>query len=429
MISFIRKKLLLSVLFFFLLSHIPFAQSKGKDSLLYKDFKTHLDSAQNILFNNPKNAARIATKARDLAVKGNFKSDIGDAYNTIGNAYHLLGNYKEASYNYSQALNIFENRKSIRGKVATFVNLGVLHIDQNDLDGAKKYYNEAIENALIIKDSANLASCYNNLGIVFQQQLQLDSALNLYNKALEIRKGLNRIGAICNSYINIATVYYDKKEYEKCLEYLLNAYTIDSTYSSDLLFKNLSDVYIQLGRFNEAEQFGLKALQIAQETENTRLLADVYQNLYAVYQKLNQPQNAYDYADKAFKIKDELSSEENKRIITEMDAKYESDKKEQQIALQESQLEREKTLRYSMVVIIFLFIAFAIFLYLAYRNKKKTSLLLAQQKTLIEEQKMVVEEKQKALLDSIQYAKRIQQAILPAEAYIERIIYKTKNDK
>lgn len=65
----------------------------------------------------------------------------------------------------------------------------------------------------------------------------------------------------------------------------------------------------------------------------------------------------------------------------------------------------------------------------AYRNKKKTSLLLAQQKTLIEEQKMVVEEKQKALLDSIHYAKSIQQAILPTEAYIERILYKTKNNK
>lgn len=164
----------------------------------------------------------------------------------------------------------------------------------------------------------------------------------MYNKALEIRKRLNRTGAVCTSYINIATVYFDKKEYEKSLEHLLNAYTLDSTYSTDLLLKNLSGVYLELGRFKAAEQFGLKALQIAQETENTRLLADAYQNLYVVYQKLNQPQKAHDYADKAFKIKDELSSEENKRIITEMDSKYERDKKEQQIALQKSQLEREK---------------------------------------------------------------------------------------
>lgn len=426
MIFFVRKKTLLSVLFFFLYLSV-FAQSQCKDSLLHKTFKAHLDSAQKILFSNPKNAARIATKARDLAVKGNFQLDIGDAYNTIGNAFHLLGDYKEAAYNYRQALKIFEKNKSTKGKVGTFVNLGVLHIDQNDLDGAKKYYNQAVENALIIKDTANLASCYNNLGIVYQQQEKLDSALLLYNKSLEIRKGLNRTGAICNSYINIATVYYDKKEYEKSLEHLLNAYTLDSTYSSDLLFKNLSDVYLQLGKFSEAEQFSLKALQIAQETENTRLLADVYKNLYAVYQKLNQPQKAYDFADMAFKIKEELSSEENKRIISEMDAKYETEKKEQQIALQEIQLEREKTLRYSMVVVIFLFIAFAIFLYMAYRNKKKTSLLLAQQKAIIEEQKMIVEEKQKALLDSIHYAKRIQQAMLTPESIIEKSFERLKN--
>jgi hypothetical protein len=65
---------------------------------------------------------------------------------------------------------------------------------------------------------------------------------------------------------------------------------------------------------------------------------------------------------------------------------------------------------------------------LAYRNKKKTSILLAQQKAMIEEQKLIVEEKQKALLDSIHYAKRIQQAMLPADSFIERIIKKTKND-
>lgn len=153
----------------------------------------------------------------------------------------------------------------------------------------------------------------------------------------------------------------------------------------------------------------------------------MYKNLYAVYQKLNQPQKAYDFADMAFKIKEELSSEENKRIISEMDAKYETEKKEQQIEIQEIRLEREKTLRYSMVVVIFLFIAFAIFLYMAYRNKKKTSLLLAQQKAMIEEQKMIVEEKQKALLDSIHYAKRIQQAMLTPESIIEKSFERLKN--
>ncbi len=429
MISVKRKHVLLSVLFFFAFSNTPFAQKQSKDSLLYKEFKTFSDSADQNLYQNPKAAARFATKARDIAIKGNFKSDIADCYNTIGNAYHLQGNYKEASYNYAQALKIFEEIKSARGQVATFVNLGILHVDQNDKEGAKKYYGEAIKNAIIIGDSNNLASSYNNLAIVFQNENKLDTALVLYNKALDIRSKQNKTKAVCNSLINIATVYYDNKAYEKCLEHLLRAYNTDSTFSTDLLFKNLSDVYVQLGRLKEAESFGLKALNIARETENTRLLVDIYKNLFSVYQNLNEPQKAYVYADLAFNLKDELSSEENKRIISEMDAKYESEKKEQQIALQESRLEREKQLRYSMFAIIVLFVAFVVFLYLAYRNKKKTTLLLAEQKNMIETQKVIVEEKQKALLDSIHYAKRIQQALLPSESFIERIINKTKNDK
>jgi cbb3-type cytochrome oxidase subunit 3 len=420
------KNVLFQILFLFFFSAAFCGES---DSLLYKEFRQYADSAQNNLFVNPKAAARFATKARDIAIKSNLKSDIADCYNTIGNAYHLQGNYKEASYNYAQALKIFEEIKSVRGQVATFINLGILHVDQNDKEGAKKYYGEAIKNALIIKDSANLASSYNNLAIIFQNDYQLDTALALYNSSLDIRLKLNKKSAVCNSYINIATIYFDKKEYEKCLTHLLRAYETDSTVSADLLFKNLSDVYLELGKNTDAENYGLKALEIAKETQNTRLLALVYKTLFAVYQRLNEPQKAYMYADLAFNLNDELSSEENKRIISEMDAKYETEKKEQQIALQESRLEREKQLRYSMFAIIVLFIAFVVFLYFAYRNKKKTSLLLAEQKNMIEEQKVIVEEKQKALLDSIHYAKRIQQALLPSEPFIERIINKTKKDK
>lgn len=422
----VRKVEELSFLFLFTFSSFVFAQKQSKDTLLYNEFKIFADSAQYNLYNNPKLAVRLATKARDLAIKGNFKSSVGDMYNTIGNAYHLQANYKEAAYNYSQALKVFEELKSVHGQVATFVNLGILHIDQNDTEGAKKYYNEAVKNAIIIGDSNNLASSYNNLAIVFQNENKLDTALALYNKALDIRSKQNKTKAVCNSLINIATVYYDNKEYEKCLEHLFRAYNTDSIFSTDLLFKNLSDVYVQLGRFKEAEEFGLKALDIAQETENTRLLVDIYKNLFSVYQNINEPKKAYLYADMAFNLKDELSSEDNKRIISEMAAKYESEKKEQQIVLQESRLEREKQLRFSMIAIIVLFIVFAVFLYLAYRNKKKTSILLAQQKAMIEEQKLIVEEKQKALLDSIHYAKRIQQAMLPTESFIERVINKTK---
>ncbi len=422
-----RKRLALSSIFLFFLSVYSIAQTDSRDTLLYREFKIYADSAQNLLFSNPKVSVRLATKARDLAIKGYFKSDVGDMYNIIGNAYHLQANYQEAAYNYSQALKVFKEHKIIRGQVATFVNLGILHVDQNDIKGAKKYYNEAIKNAMTIGDSNNLASSYNNLAIVFQNENMLDTALLLYNKALDIRSKQNKTKAICNSFINIATVYYDKKEYEKCLEYLLNAYNTDSTFSTDLLFKNISDVYIQFGRHKEAEEFGLKALYIARETENERLLVDIYRNLFSVYLNLNELPKAYQYADMAFNLKDELSKEENKRIISEMDAKYENEKMEQQIALQESRLDREMQIRFSMIAIIILFVVFAVFLYFAYRNKRKDNLIITQQKQEVEKQKALIEQKQKEILDSIRYAKRIQDCMLPKEKIMHRNVNKLKN--
>ena len=67
-------------------------------------------------------------------------------------------------------------------------------------------------------------------------------------------------------------------------------------------------------------------------------------------------------------------------------------------------------------------VAAIIFVSILYRRIKKARKDLIKKNEEIQLQKMVIEEKQKEIIDSINYAKRIQQSLLPTEKYLERVL-------
>jgi hypothetical protein len=86
-------------------------------------------------------------------------------------------------------------------------------------------------------------------------------------------------------------------------------------------------------------------------------------------------------------------------------------KKKEAISLAEQK--KQKVIIYSVSAVLVLVIGFAFFVYRSFLEKKRANIEIGQQKTIIEQ-------KQKEIIDSIQYAKRIQVALLTPERYIER---------
>lgn len=117
--------------------------------------------------------------------------------------------------------------------------------------------------------------------------------------------------------------------------------------------------------------------------------------------------------------------------------KHLQDKKD---AINAEEVEKQTVIRNSFIVGFILILFFAVFIFRAYRNKQKTNLIITQQKEevekskhIIEVQKKEVDERQKEIIESITYAKRLQEAILPPQAFIDKhipnnfILYKPKD--
>ncbi|HEY6160088.1 MAG TPA: hypothetical protein VI112_02665, partial [Bacteroidia bacterium] len=130
---------------------------------------------------------------------------------------------------------------------------------------------------------------------------------------------------------------------------------------------------------------------------------------------------ALEHYKKFIAARDSISNEENTKKQTRSEMQYEFDKKESQA--QAEQDKRDAVTRiiiYSISGGLVLVLLLAVFIYHSYRQKQKANIIIMWQKEEVEKQKHLVEEKQKEILDSIHYAKRIQHSLLPREAYISR---------
>ena len=119
-----------------------------------------------------------------------------------------------------------------------------------------------------------------------------------------------------------------------------------------------------------------------------------------------------------------------------MQSKFKSKEQEVEIKLHQAETAKQKSINNFIIGIIILVLLIAVFLVIAYKDKRKANSLLQLQKQEIENQKEIVDqaytelhEKNKEILDSIHYAQRIQKALLTSEKYIERNLNKLSNKK
>ncbi len=351
------------------------------------------------------------------------KTRIANAYNNIGTIYYSQGRYDKALENYLPSLTI---RKSIDDKkdiAASYINIGNVHLAQGSYDRALENYLASLKMSESIGDKQNMAISYNNIGIVYKYQDNYDKALENYFASLRIFEKTGDKQRIASSYSNIGIIYAAQGNPAKALKNQLaslkiseeigNKYGIASSYnnmgdiymhngSTDLALKNyfasmsifeeivnkqgMAISYISIGQaymnklnYKEASVWLQRAQQLAKETGSLPLLLDAYKGLSKAGEKMSDYRNAYHYHQLYFQLKDSLFNEKSNKQITEMQTKYETEKKEkenklliQQSLLQEARIEKRTLVMIMLIGMLVFAISIFIFIYTRYKLKQKT---------------------------------------------------------
>lgn len=335
------------------------------------------------------------------------KYGIANSYNHIGLIYYSQGRYEEALKSHEASLKIKLELNDKKGIIASHVNMGNVYHDKGDLNAALKSYYAGISAAEKMGDKQVIGTCYNNIGSAYLRQNNYSYAIKNYKKALEVREGTG-----------------DK-------------------YGDAMSYCNLSDVYCQLDNYKEAESYAKKALELATELEALELIKTANNALSNVYNKTGNYAGAFKHYKAFVTAKDSITNEQNTRKSLETQMQYDFDKKmtadsirvagERKILA--TQLSYEKNMRLVLYGGIILLIVFAVFMVNRFRvtmgQKNIIELKEKQaqkQKQIIAHQKDVVEGKQKEILDSINYALRIQRSLLASDALLNRNLRKTSED-
>ncbi|MBK8367516.1 MAG: SpoIIE family protein phosphatase [Bacteroidetes bacterium] len=141
-----------------------------------------------------------------------------------------------------------------------------------------------------------------------------------------------------------------------------------------------------------------------------------------LYKQLGKASQALEYSMECSSLKDTLYNKDQTSITAEMQTRFATEKKQQENEILNLQVKSESFIKTIFIIAAGLLLVIAFFIFRGLRQKQKANIALEEKNKIIEEQKQTVEhqkhiaeEQNKDITDSIRYAERIQNAILPPE--------------
>jgi tetratricopeptide (TPR) repeat protein len=366
------------------------------------------------------------------------KKGIAASLNNIGNIYSDQGNNSEALKNYLAALKIKEETADKKGIAASLNNIGLIYWYQGNYPEALKNYLACLKIYEETGDKKGIASSLNNIGLIYSDQGNYPEAHKNYLACLRISEETGDKKGIAASLNNIGNVYWYQGNYPEALKNCLACLKIyEETGDKHGIASSLGSigsVYTKTGKAEEGRNFILQALLLSNEIGALDFVKNNYLFLSEADSALGNYQASFENYKQYIIYRDSLLNEENTQNTIQQQMQYEFDKKEaltqaeqnKKDALALEELEQQKMQRNGFIAGFSLMMLLAGVSYRNYRNKQKANMLLAHKNE-------VIEEKQKEILDSINYAKRIQAAILPPERIVKQylpnsfILYKPKD--
>ncbi|MFO7863218.1 MAG: tetratricopeptide repeat protein, partial [Salinivirgaceae bacterium] len=275
-------------------------------------------------------------------------------------------------------------------------------------------------------NEAGLRNTYTNLGLVYSDLSQYEKAINAFNQSLTISKKQKNKPAIASGYVNIAMAYQSAERYKEALSAAENA------------------------------------LELAQELDQLELVRSCYGMLAEIHKALGNSEETMEYFNRYSTFDKHLKEQEFKQIKQESEevvlkAQFQKQKTEQELSQERGRLratedtlmhvsqilakqkhinrlqeEKEKVLqerlrneaiiRYLLLGIAVIIFVFAFFIFRQVRKTKKVNTALAKKNEEIKAQSDEIRIQAEKIRASIQYAQRIQTAVLPPEPLFEKYL-------
>jgi tetratricopeptide (TPR) repeat protein len=427
------------------------------------------------------NASKAVELADHVLKEGNFVNGASKysvlytkslALNNVGVYYNIEGNYDKALEYFERSLKIREDMADKMGITESLNNIGLIYNTMGDITKALDYYGRSLKLKERIADKEGIATLLNNIAVIYYRQGDLINSLEYHKKSLKISESLGDKTSVGESLSNIAIIFQKEGKFNEALDYCNKSLKIAEEFGEKqnmaVALNNIGNLLLNQKKVDEALPYYKRSLKIKREMGDKRGIAYAFANLgllhYTAFTvKPSGPgakdlSLAFNYSDSALKLskkigfpeniknsqrllsdienerhnyqsafehykqyvlfRDSINNEQTRKASVKHQLKYEYEKKEAVIKEQQEKerLVAEQKSRFQNIVIasvligMLLVVIFAIFIFRSLKTTRR--------------QKLLIEHKQKEILDSIHYAKRIQTALIPDEKHFERSLHR-----
>ncbi|MBU8891347.1 MAG: tetratricopeptide repeat-containing sensor histidine kinase [Bacteroidales bacterium] len=369
----------------------------------------------------------LGQKALDISEELDFEYGTAKSLFQLGLVLRYQSNYQKAIEYSKKSYNLFEKMDKSEEKARVLNSLGNTYKRVGDYKKSVEYFISSLKIYTEISDSVKVSYVMNNLGVLYLEMGEYEKSLDFHLQNLEVRRklGVDK-ELIFKTLMNIGAVYRETNENNKALDYYKEAINLidknTNKYYQLSLLQNMGDIYQIKRYFKSAKNYYLKALEIEEEIgEQDRLIytlqglgnvliiernynegfayllraynlakdqgnllkwKNLSESLIWAYQITGDYKNGLYYQKIYQSVSDSLLGLEKIKQITELEHRYDAEKREQQIAFLEKEQEIQK-LNYSKktieankknfqknILIIFVVFAIVFVAFLIRKNKK-----------------------------------------------------------
>ncbi len=352
--------------------------------------------------------------------------------NTVGRVHYVYGTDQTITeQSFLRTVDIYTELKDTVKLASAYMNLGVILGVMGDVKGQRKYYFEALKVKELVGDPDDLARVHYNLGSSYAaDDDSLEIARQFLEKALAHYETKTSKSAHAMALASLADVDMKEKKYsdalEKCLTGLKAGDRVEPWVQVQLLV-TAGDCYVKLGNSKQALGYLEKGQRYANKHGLRFYERQALAHLANSYADARNYGKAYWALNRYTALHDSMLNEETIKNREEMEAKFHAREKELKIQnletnerakqalidAQEIQLQQSWWMLIGAGIGIVLLGALAVVVFRSAQQRKKDNALIMRQKKEVEMQKLLVEERSNEVTESIQYAKRLQNAVLP----------------
>lgn len=383
----------------------------------------------------PQKAIDYAEAAKGIAESIDYTKGVALALKYVGMGYYIQADWMDVILAWKQSAAEFEKIDDKVGISNMLNNLGAINNNEGDDTKALELFLESLKISEEIGDTLRISSALINIGLVYLKNTAThDKAEEILSRALKLCQAIDYPNGIGTAAVNLGGIFYQRDEFEKALEYYqltLKTFRESSSGNVPFALNNVGKAYAKLGNFDLALEHQYEALELAREMNAKMEIVQSLNGLAFTYIEKGQTREAIKYYQEAqplakelnlrnelrttyvglaesfaqisdFKrayenqylltdLKDTLHQISNEKKIGLIQMNYDIDKKQGEIdlltkdkAIQDLELQRQKTVKNAFLAGLILIIIIAFIILKNYWEKVKINKVLDRQKAEIE---------------------------------------------